>query len=541
MEKIKNILKIIIITIIVVLALQINANAVITSTDKVVETGENVTITIKSRKALGAYTINLTDAGGLTLISSSGEQVSADYKTISGSSTTGITNLGTYTFKTPSVSKDTKYNVKFIIKGMETPDLESLPDEVNTATVTVKAKQTTPTPTPTPDPTPTPTPTPTPSESEPTFTSTNKTMYVTGKTNLRASWSTSSSATVVEKGTELTVTGTSTQKVNGYVWYRVSYNGQTKYVSSSLLTSTKPEEDKKTEETTKSNNANLKSLEIANFEFTPSFNADVTQYTLEVTNNINELEIKAEAEDSKATVTINGEKDLKNGENSVTIKVNAEDGTVKIYEIKVTKTEAATLGLKSLKIAGTNIETNFKEDVFNYEVEINEDLNKLDIEAVASEEGATIEILGNENLQEGENVITIIVTSKDGENKATYQVKVTKELAKVAEAKTTKMDPKVYMCMGIAAAAFIALIIVIVYTVKTRKINDYGEEAEEEIPDKLPERKSETVAEKEENQNKEEKTPENKVEDRKNYFLDVNQNENGEEADGLKRKRGKHF
>lgn len=533
MEKIKNILKIIIITIIVVLALQINANAVITSTDKVVETGENVTITIKSRKALGAYTINLTDAGGLTLISSSGEQVSADYKTISGSSTTGITNLGTYTFKTPSVSKDTKYNVKFIIKGMETPDLESLPDEVNTATVTVKAKQTTPTPE--------PTPTPTPSESEPTFTSTNKTMYVTGKTNLRASWSTSSSATVVEKGTELTVTGTSTQKVNGYVWYRVSYNGQTKYVSSSLLTSTKPEEDKKTEETTKSNNANLKSLEIANFEFTPSFNADVTQYTLEVTNNINELEIKAEAEDSKATVTINGEKDLKNGENSVTIKVNAEDGTVKIYEIKVTKTEAATLGLKSLKIAGTNIETNFKEDVFNYEVEINEDLNKLDIEAVASEEGATIEILGNENLQEGENLITIIVTSKDGENKATYQVKVTKELAKVAEAKTTKIDPKVYMCMGIAVAAFIALIIVIVYTVKTRKINDYGEEAEEEIPDKLPERKSETVAEKEENQNKEEKTPENKVEDRKNYFLDVNQNENGEEADGLKRKRGKHF
>ena len=57
----------------------------------------------------------------------------------------------------------------------------------------------------------------------------------------------------------------------------------------------------------------------------------------------------------------------------------------------------------------------------------------------------------------------------------------------------------------------------------------------------MPERKSETVAEKEENKNKEEKTPENKVEDRKNYFLDVNQNENGEEPDGLKRKRGKHF
>lgn len=482
-----------------------------------VTVGETVTISIKGNDAYGTVKISASSGS----LSASKVFLEGDTKRV----TLTTNKEGTVTITVSPAEEGLGDSDENPITGSKT------------ATVTVKAKQTTPTPTPTPDPTPTPTP----SEAEPTFTSTNKTMYVTGKTNLRASWSTSSSATVVEKGTELTVTGTSTQKVNGYVWYRVSYNGQTKYVSSSLLTSTKPEEDKKTEETTKSNNANLKSLEIANFEFTPSFNADVTQYTLEVTNNINELEIKAEAEDSKATVTINGEKDLKNGENSVTIKVNAEDGTVKIYEIKVTKTEAATLGLKSLKIAGTDIETNFKEDVFNYEVEINEDLNKLDIEAVASEEGATIEILGNENLQEGENVITIIVTSKDGENKATYQVKVTKELAKVAEAKTTKMDPKVYMCMGIAAAAFIALIIVIVYTVKTRKINDYGEEAEEEIPDKLPERKSETVAEKEENQNKEEKTPENKVEDRKNYFLDVNQNENGEEPDGLKRKRGKHF
>ena len=217
MKKIKNILKIVIITTIVLLALQINVNAVITSTDKVVETGENVTITIKSGKALGAYTINLTDAGGLTLISSSGDQVSADYKTISGSSTTGITNLGTYTFKTPSVSKDTKYNVKFIIKGMETPELESLPDESNMATVTVKAKQTTPDPTPTPEPEPTPTPEPE-KPTEPTFTDTNKTMYSTGNINLRTSWSTSSSATSIEKGTELNVTGTSTEKINGYVW-----------------------------------------------------------------------------------------------------------------------------------------------------------------------------------------------------------------------------------------------------------------------------------------------------------------------------------
>lgn len=530
MKKIKNILKIVIITTIVLLALQINVNAVITSTDKVVETGENVTITIKSGKALGAYTINLTDAGGLTLISSSGDQVSADYKTISGSSTTGITNLGTYTFKTPSVSKDTKYNVKFIIKGMETPELESLPDESNTATVTVKAKQTTPTPTPEPEPEPTPTPEPE-KPTEPTFTDTNKTMYSTGNINLRASWSTSSSATSIEKGTELNITGTSTEKINGYVWYRVSYNGQTKYVASSLLTSTKPEEE------TKSNNANLKSLVVENFDIIPNFSSDVTEYTLDVTSEVNELSIKAEPEDSKAIVTIKGEKELKEGENTVIISVDAEDGTTKLYEIKVTKKEETVFGLTSLKIKDANIE--FKPDVYSYSINIKSDVDILEIQAVASEEDATVEITGNEGLKEGENIITIIVSSKDGEKKATYQIKATKEAVK--EEKTPRniqTNSKIYIYAGIGAAALIALIIVIVYTVKHRKEEEDDSEKFEGFPDELPEKDDNQEMN---NDSKEEKES-NKIEqeeiDKKNYFLDTRSEDDYEKP---RKRKGKHF
>ena len=536
MKKIKNILKIVIITTIVLLALQINVNAVITSTDKVVETGENVTITIKSGKALGAYTINLTDAGGLTLISSSGDQVSADYKTISGSSTTGITNLGTYTFKTPSVSKDTKYNVKFIIKGMETPELESLPDESNTATITVKAKQTTPDPTPTPTPEPEPTPTPEPEKpTEPTFTDTNKTMYSTGNINLRTSWSTSSSATSIEKGTELTVTGTSKEKVNGYVWYRVSYNGQTKDVASNLLTSTKPEEE------TKSDNANLKSLVVENFDIIPNFSSDVTEYTLDVTGEVNELTIKAEPEDSKATVTIKGEKELKDGENTIIISVDAEDGTTKLYEIKVTKKEGTTFGLTSLKIKDANIE--FKPDVYNYSINVKSDVDILEIQAVASEEGAIVEITGNEELKEGENIITIIVSSKDEEEKATYQIKATKEAVKEEKTpRNVQSNSKIYIYAGIGAVALIALIIVIVYTVKHR--NEDDSEKFEGFPDELPEKddnqeiddteKVKNVDLEEKKNNKEER----EEIDRKNYFLDAQSEDDYEEP---RKRRGKHF
>lgn len=92
-------------------------------------------------------------------------------------------------------------------------DANGTPSNISgSTTVTVKEKAT---PVQTPTTTTTPAQTPkqeTPKEADPTFTSTNKTMYTTGSINLRSSWSTSSPATKVPAGTEVTVTGTSTQK-----------------------------------------------------------------------------------------------------------------------------------------------------------------------------------------------------------------------------------------------------------------------------------------------------------------------------------------
>ena len=56
-----------------------------------------------------------------------------------------------------------------------------------------------------------------------------------------------------------------------------------------------------------------------------------------VGSDVDEIEIKAEAEDSKAEVLVEGNKNLKIGENTITIKVTAEDETVRTYKIAVTK------------------------------------------------------------------------------------------------------------------------------------------------------------------------------------------------------------
>lgn len=448
----KIIIKIILILIAFFISYQINSMAAnIVSTDKQVESSSGkVTISVTSKQTLGTYTLELTDAAGLTLVSASGAKVSSDNKTITGNSTNGTTSLGSFTFNVPEVKEDKKYNIKFSITNMKTPSLETIASETNIAVLTVKAK--------------------TQTETEPKFTEVNKTMYATGEINLRSSWSTSSNATSIPKGTELKITGTSSNKVNDYIWYRVNYNGTTKYVVNSLVTSTKPAEE------AKSSNVNLKSLTIKDQEIIPKFDAKTLKYAVEVEEDVTDLEIKAEAEDAKATISIQGEKDLKEGENTVTISVSAEDGTVQIYEIKVTKGEQTVipLGLKSLKIKNTDIDTIFTNDVYEYEIEI-DDVDKLEIEAEANYETASVEIKGNSNLKEGNNQITITVTSSDGQEKVTYQIKANKILATNASVIENKqeVDYKMYFYIGIGGFILLIIVITIICIIKHRNKDEY--------------------------------------------------------------------
>ena len=110
-------------------------------------------------------------------------------------------------------------------------------------------------------------------------------------------------------------------------------------------------------------------------------------------------------------------------------------------------TEEEKVILKSLSLKGVNreekvdftLEPEFSSEVYEYTLNIpkeQNDITKLEIEAIADKEEFTVEITGNENLVDGENIVTIIVKSKDGEKTTEYKIKVNKE-AKVVEAVTT--------------------------------------------------------------------------------------------------------
>ena len=183
-----------------------------------------------------------------------------------------------------------------------------------------------------------------------------------------------------------------------------------------------------------SNDATLSSLKIPNTTLSPKFDKNTLEYTTTITD-ITELTVNAVASNSGSKIMISDNyKNLVKGDNDIKIAVTAEDGvTTKTYVIKVTlkmtPTEEelvkANTKLKSLKVDKFKID--FNADTKKYTLSVPYKTKKLNILAEAENPNATINMEGNTTLKVGRNVINIVVTSEDTENKDTYVLSVTRE------------------------------------------------------------------------------------------------------------------
>ena len=104
---------------------------------------------------------------------------------------------------------------------------------------------------------------------------------------------------------------------------------------------------------TKSNNANLKTIELSEGKI--EFNKDTLEYTINVKNKVDKIKVNSTLEDSKASVEGNGEYELKAGVNEIKLSVKAEDGTVKEYKIKVIRDIKEKTSRKKLETNYTNL------------------------------------------------------------------------------------------------------------------------------------------------------------------------------------------
>ena len=239
-----------------------------------------------------------------------------------------------------------------------------------------------------------------------------------------------------------------------------------------------------------SSNANLSNLGIRPNDFS-GFKPGTTTYNVTVPEDVESVEVYATAQDSAATVSGTGSQTLAYGENTLSVVVTAEDGTTKTYTINITRegeeetgeTEGETEiinGLSNITIGDLELSPAFKKDVYEYTVQYIGENTSLDIQAVPTDPDYTVEILGNEDLKEGENIITILVADGEGNNVATYQLTVNKSLvdeealAKEEEERQQQEQRKMFMIAGGIIA--LILIIVIIIVIKRRRNRAYAEE-----------------------------------------------------------------
>lgn len=380
LKNMKKIKIIFLLTILFALGICTHSFARITTNDPTVNSGGTVTITINSQEPVASGGIKLTSNEGLTFQSASGGTANGTFVGFSKekNATSGI---ATYTFTAPTVTEDKKFKLVFSSQDMADETGNSVNSSSATATVTVKG---------------------------------------TGGGNNNSGGGTTTPSEP-KKGT-VTSCYINTVKVNEFLNVKNKDSVPVK-----VNTSTK------------------EGLTIYNNKTKKSYTAKSG-----ATTNVQIVE-------GEQTLTITLETGYKTTRKVISIKEGEEVKPNVMDENSEEEAEDVKVILKSLVVKGVTIvqlegeeepkehkvslelSPKFSSEVYEYSVTIPEELNditKLDITALGDKDDFTIDIEGNEELVDGENIVTITVKSKDGEKKQEYKIKVEKA-AKTVEAITT--------------------------------------------------------------------------------------------------------
>ena len=205
-----------------------------------------------------------------------------------------------------------------------------------------------------------------------------------------------------------------------------------------------------------SGNTNILSIKVEaedKTEYEPTVQEDGTYHTK--TKRTETANITVTTEDEKAKISIaGGEKNVGNNTSTVTlldeitevnILIEAEDGTTKTAILKIEK-ESNNTDIAEIK--GENIKKVSKITSSTYEVQVDDRLQTLAIDAITKDENAKIK-LGTEteytpNKIENKSIdisqiksFTIDVLAEDGETTKTYTIEITKKFStELAEIKT---------------------------------------------------------------------------------------------------------
>lgn len=169
----------------------------------------------------------------------------------------------------------------------------------------------------------------------------------------------------------------------------------------------------------KNDDVTLKSLTLSSGKL--DFKKDTFWYSVDVSNEIDSIDIKAVPNDSKASVEVIKDDKLIVGENIIKINVKAENGDMGSYVVVVNRLKLLSKDASINELKIKNYDIDFKSDVFDYHLDIMDE-ESLDIEVILNDSNAKYKILGNNKLVNN-SIIEIEVTAENGDI-LVYKIKV---------------------------------------------------------------------------------------------------------------------
>ncbi len=216
----------------------------------------------------------------------------------------------------------------------------------------------------------------------------------------------------------------------------------------------------------KSSDNYLQSLLVENYKITPEFDKQTINYQISEEVNEDYIEIKAETDDPKSSVSGVGKIMLNSGENVLPIEVTAENGMVRTYYIKVQKTVKTAIRLESLLLKNgedvIEITPEFDKETFEYSCNIENYVDNINIIANTGKENEKIDIIGNENLHTGLN--KILINIYNGNDKIVYKINAYKAEKNEINEENRKIDYKIIIIFAV-----VLLLVILCIFVKQRK------------------------------------------------------------------------
>ena len=193
----------------------------------------------------------------------------------------------------------------------------------------------------------------------------------------------------------------------------------------------------------------LSSLNVTDTKISKDFKESKNSYTAAVGYSLDSVSISATPTNSKATIKGTGKFNLKVGVNNFNIIVTAENGSINIYKITITR-QAEVKNEKENKVVNTtgvkkdsdsllkeliinNNRIQLDENTFSYKYTVLYKVETLNIDAKAKSSKSKVKISNDKKLEVGKNLITITVEAEDG-SETMYVVTV------VRKAEDEKLD-----------------------------------------------------------------------------------------------------